>query len=281
MAEDKNYPRMVLYLIQLFFLVLLLNAVESQTWYSGNLDLDYTEGLPAGTSMDIELSVDKESSDGKLEIGGFLTFMNWQTTRNDTTIPSEDVQADTEFEVKPLSEIQQMLPVLVKITISITIVLVILSYFHVNYRSILGIVNSSLALYILFTILILAPIGYLGDIDFTTGMVGQDEGESTVHQSFDGSPEIKIGENLELNYVFTIDGYDLGLVNTSQLTEVIENEPEENHRSYFKIEGKTGITYSAFVTEYLWVCVLVFISTPFFMTFRDWTKISKPKSLHD
>ena len=112
-------------------------------------------------------------------------------------------------------------------------------------------------------------------------MVGQDEGESTVHQSFDGSPEIKIGENLELNYVFTIDGYDLGLVNTSQLTEVIENEPGENHRSYFKIEVITGITYSAFVTEYLWVCVLVFISTPFFMTFRDWTKISKPKSLND
>ena len=281
MAEDKNYPRMVLYLIQLFCLVLLLNAVESQTWYSGNLDLDYTEGLPAGTSMDIELSVDKESSDGKLEIGGFLTFMNWQTTRNDTTIPSEDVQADTEFEVKPLSEIQQMLPVLVKITISITMVLVILSYFHVNYRSILGIVNSSLALYILFTILILAPIGYLGDIDFTTGMVGQDEGESTVHQSFDGSPEIKLGENLELNYVFTIDGYDLGLVNTSQLTDVIENEPGEEHRSYFKIEGQTGISYSKFVTEYLWVCVLIFFSAPLFMTFRDWTKISKPKSLND
>ena len=281
MAEDRNYPRMVLYLIQLFCLVLLLNAVETQNWYSGDLDLDYTEGLPAGTSMDIELNVDKESADGKLKIGGFLKFMNWQSIRNDTTIPSEDIQRDSDFEVKPLSEIQQMLPVLVKIAISITIVLVILSYFQVNYRSILGFVNSSLALYILFTILILAPIGYLGDFDFTSGMANQDNGESTVHQSFDGSPEMKLGENLELNYVFIIDGYDLGLVNTSQLTDVIENEPGEGHRSYFKIEGKTGITYSTFVTEYLWVCALTFVSIPLFMTLRDWTKISKPKSLHD
>ncbi|MEL0100349.1 MAG: hypothetical protein VW862_01445 [Euryarchaeota archaeon] len=279
MADEKNYPRMVLYFIQLACFVLLLNAVDSQNWYSGNLELDYTEGVPTGTSMDIQLDVDKDSADGNLKIDGFFSYLDWQSTRNDTTIPSDEFNEKSEFDVKPLSDIQEDLPLMIKIAISMSSILIILSFFKVNHRSILGIVNSSLAFYILLTMVILAPIGYLGDFDFTSGMATEDKGESTVHQSFQGTPEIKIGENLELNYIFTVDGYDLGLVNTSQLETVIESEPSSDHPSYFKIEGKAGMRYSTFVTEYLWACMMIFFATPIFMSFREWTKVSKPLAL--
>ena len=279
MADEKNYPRMVLYFIQLACFVFLLNAVDSQNWYSGNLELDYTEGVPTGTSMEIQLDVDKDSADGDIKIDGFFSYLDWQSTRNDTTIPSDKSSQESDFDVKPLSEIQEDLPLMIKIAISVSSVLMILSFFKIKYRSILGILNSSLALYILFTIIILAPIGYIGDFDFTSGMSTEDKGESTIHQSFEGTPEIKLGENLELNYIFTVDGFDLGLVNTSQLDTVIENEPSNDHPSYFKIEGKAGMRYGTFVTEYLWVCMVIFVVSPLIMSLRERTKISKPLTL--
>ena len=277
MAEKKNYPKMVLHIVQLVCLVLLLNAVETQNWYSGKVSLDYVEGIPTNTSIEVNLDVDKDSADGSIRIDGFLSYRNWQNIRNDTTIPSDEVMEESDFEVTPLSEIQETLPILVKIAIAMTSLMVILCYYGINYRSLFGILNTSMAFYILFTLIILAPIGYFGDFDYTSGMqMDRNEGESSVHQSFDGSPEISISDNLELNYIFTTDGYDLGLVNTSQLDDVIENEPSEDHRSYYKIDGIAGIEYSAFVTEYLWACAVLFFAVPFGISFRDRVKIDKP-----
>ena len=89
MGEGRPHSKVLLHVVQVVILFTLIQAVNTQTWYTGVVEVDYTEGLPEGAGMGVELEVDQETADGKVHIDGFLTFMQWQTTRNDTTIPSE------------------------------------------------------------------------------------------------------------------------------------------------------------------------------------------------
>ena len=85
------------------------------------MDVTYTEGLPASSGMEVELEVDQSSADVSIHIDGFITFMQWQNTRNDTTIPSTDSSDSSDFdssELKPLSIIDEI-PIMSKIAFSL------------------------------------------------------------------------------------------------------------------------------------------------------------------
>ena len=280
MAEGKNQKYLVLYAIQAISLVLLLNAVNSQIWYSGSVEVDYSEGLPAGSGMNLDIDVDKDSADGKIQIEGFLTYMQWQTTRNDTSIKLNETSERGEFgQITPLSEIQETLPLLIKISICFSVIIGLLFFFGVKGRSIIGILNSFLVIYIIFTLLILAPLGYIGDMDFTSGLSADEEVTSVVHQSFTGEPEISINPTLKLEYGFESGGYDLGLVYKDNITEVVDSPPGDDHESYFELEGVAGIEFGSFVTEFLFAGLFLFVIIPLSTSTYMWIRIDKPSTL--
>ena len=115
-------------------------------------------------------------------------------------------------------------------------------------------------------------------MDFGTGSMNNDDGESAVHQTMDGSSSIDL-INGELDYEFTIQSYDLGLVNENDLDEVIANPPGENHRSYMEMEGLAGIHYGEFVVDLVWAWAILFVLAPFSIATFNRVKVDKPQKL--
>ena len=280
MREGKPYAKVLLHLAQFVVLLSLLQAVNSQVWYTGVVDIQYTDGLPEGAGMEVELEVDQKTADGSIHIDGFITFMQWQNDRNDTTIPATDSEEfdDESMDFTPLSEIQEDVPIMAKLALSLGILLLGLTYFEIKNRAIIGLILNGLVIWILISLIILAPLGYVGGMDFGAGAFDDDEGESTVHRSTEGSPSLDL-LNGELDYEFTTKSYDLGLADKSELDDVIANPPGEEHRTYLEMDGVAGIHYGPFVFEMLWAWLTLFVMAPFAIGFINRVGIDKPQLL--
>ena len=281
MREGRPYAKVLLHLAQLVILFSLVQAVSNHIWYTGVVDIEYTEGLPEGSGIEVELEVDQQTADGSIHIDGFITYMQWQNTRNDTTIPAEssDSGRDTDStDLKPLSEIQEELPVMAKIASSLGVLLFGLAFFNIKYRAILGIMLNGFVLWICITLVVLAPLGYLGGMDFGTGSFEDDNTTSSVHESSDGGIVFDLFDG-ELEYEFTTEGYDLGLVDESELDSVISDAPGEEHPSFTKMDGVAGIHYSPFVVELVWAWLVLFSITPILIGFIGRVRIEKPQLL--
>ena len=277
MREGKPRAKLLLHAIQLVVLFSLIQAVNSHIWYTGVVDIEYTEGLPATSGMEVELEVDQDSADVSIHIDGFITFMQWQNTRNDTTIPSSESEEKSEFdsmEIKPLSELQEEIPIMTKIAFSLGILFTGLALFQVRYSWLLGLILSAFLLWICINLVVFAPLGYIGGMEFGTG--SYDDRESTVHSSTDSEPVFDLFSG-ELEIEFTTQSYDLGLVNSSELESVIEKAPGEEHESFMTLDGVAGIHYSPFVVELVWAWFVLFFVAPCLMNFYFHSKVEKPQ----
>jgi len=278
MREGKSYAKLLLHVAQLVILISLIQAVNTQIWYTGVVDIDYSEGLPEGAGLEIKLEVDQQSADGSIHIDGFLTYMQWKNTRNDTTIDVESVESyEGGMDITPLSEVQENVPLYAKIALALGILMLGLTFFEIKNRAILGLILNGLVLWIIISLTILAPIGYFGGMDFGTG-TPESDGESTVHQSVEGEPKFDLISG-ELDYNFVIEGYDLGLVNHSELDAVIADPPGEDHRSFIAMDGVAGIHYGSFVVELIWAWLVLFVATPIIIGFTNRVRIDKPQML--
>ena len=230
--------------------------------------------------MEVELEVDQKSADGSIHVDGFITFMQWQNSRNDTTIDStESDDYDREpMDFTPLSEIQEDLPIYAKIALSLGVLLFGLTFFQIKYRAIIGLLLNGIVIWIVVSLVVLAPLGYVGGMDFGTGSFDDEKGESTVHQSTEGSPSIDL-LNGELDYVFTTKSYDLGLADKSELDDVIANPPGKEHRTYLEMDGVAGIHYGPFVFEAVWAWLVLFLLAPMGIGFINRVRIDKPQLL--
>lgn len=278
MRGGKSYGKLLLHVAQVIILFSLIQAVNTQTWYTGVVDVEYSEGLPKGSGMEVELEVDQESADGSIHIDGFITFMNWQNTRNDTSIPADTAEDDdNQMDLIPLSEVQQDVPMYSKIALALGILLFGLTFFEIKNRAIIGFLLNGLVFWILVSLIVLAPLGYIGGMEFGTGSI-DDDGESTVHRSMEGSSSIDILDG-DFDYNFEIKEYDLGLVNQNELEEVIADSPGEEHRSFIEMDGQAGIHYGAFVFELFWAWLLLFVASPVVFGLVNRVSIEKPQLL--
>ena len=278
MRGGKSYGKLLLHVAQVIILFSLVQAVNTQTWYTGVIDVEYSEGLPQGSGMEVELEVDQQSADGSIHIDGFITFMNWQSTRNDTSIPADTAEDDdSQMDIIPLSEIQQNVPMYSKIALVLGILLFGLTLFGIKNRAIIGLILNGLVFWILVSLIVLAPLGYIGGMEFGTGS-NDDDGESTVHRSMEGSSSIDIF-NGDFDYNFEIKEYDLGLVNQNDLEEVIADSPGEDHRSFIEMDGQAGIHYGTFVFELFWAWILLFVISPLAIGLANRVSIEKPQLL--
>ncbi len=278
MRGRKPYAKLFLHVAQLVILISLISAVNNQTWYSGVVDIEYSEGLPKGAGLEIGLDVDQKTADGSIHIDGFLTFMQWQNTRNDTSIPTEasdDYGGDSDF--TPLSEIQESVPIYTNVALCLGILLLVLTFFEIKNRAIIGLILNGLVLWIIISLVILAPLGYVGGMEFGTGVQNADR-ESTVHQSLEGEPKFDLLSG-ELDYNFVTEGYDLGLVNTSNLEEVIDKSPGKDHRSFISMDGTAGIHYGSFVIELIWAWLVLFVASPIIIGFTNLVRIDRPQHI--
>ena len=178
------------------------------------------------------------------------------------------------MEIKPLSELQEEIPIMAKIAFSVGILFTGLALFQVRYSWLLGLILSSFLLWICINLVVLAPLGYIGGMDFGTG--SYDDRESTVHSSTDSEPVFDLFSG-ELEIEFTTQSYDLGLVNSSELESVIEEAPGEEHESFMTLDGVAGIHYSPFVVELVWAWFVLFFAAPCIMNFYFHTKVEKPQ----
>ena len=281
MREGKPYAKLLIHAVQLVVLFSLIQAVNSHIWYTGVVDVEYTDGLPENSGMEVELEVDQDSADVSIHIDGFITFMQWQNTRNDTTIPAESSEEKSEFdssELKPLSELQEEIPIMTKIAFSLGILLAGLAIFQIKYSWIIGLILSGFVLWICINLVVFAPLGYVGGMDFGTGAFEDDDRESTVHSTTDSSPVFDLF-NGELELEFTTESYDLGLVNQSELDSVVEKAPGKEHYSFMALDGVAGIHYSPFVVELVWAWLVLFFIAPTVVNFASRVSIDKPQLL--
>ena len=257
----------------------LIQAVNSHIWYTGVVDVEYTDGLPENSGMEVELEVDQDSADVSIHIDGFITFMQWQNTRNDTTIPADNSEQKSDFdssELKPLSELQEEIPVMAKIALSLGILLAGLAIFQIKYSWIVGLILSCFVLWICINLVVFAPLGYVGGMDFGTGSFEGENRKSTVHSTTDSSPVFDLF-NGELEVEFTTESYDLGLVDESELDSVVEKAPGKEHYSFMALDGVAGIHYSPFVVELVWAWVVLFLIAPTVVNFVSRVRIDKPE----
>ena len=281
MREGKPYAKLLLHAVQLVVLFSLIQAVNGQIWYTGVVDVEYTDGLPENSGMEVELEVDQDSADVSIHIDGFITFMQWQNTRNDTTIPADSSEEKSEFDssdLKPLSELQDEIPIMAKIAFSLGILLAGLAIFQIKYSWIIGIILSVFVFWICVNLVVLAPLGYLGGMDFGTGSFESDDRESTVHSTTDSSPVFDLF-NGELEVEFTTESYDLGLVDESEFDSVVEKAPGKEHYSFMALDGVAGIHYSPFVVELVWAWLVLFFIAPNVVNFASRVSIDKPQLL--
>lgn len=281
MREGKPYAKLLLHAVQLVVLFSLIQAVNSHIWYTGVVDVEYTDGLPKNSGMEVELEVDQDSADVSIHIDGFITFMQWQNTRNDTTIPSDESQENSDFEsgdIKPLSELQEEIPIMTKIAFVLGLFLAGLAIFQLKYSWIIGLILSCFLLWICINLVVLAPLGYVGGMDFGTDAFEDDNRESTVHSSTNSEVVFDI-INGELEIEFTTESYDLGLVDQSELESVVEEAPGKEHESYMALDGVAGIHYSPFVVELLWAWLVLFFLAPSAVNIVSRVKIEKPQLL--
>ena len=281
MREGKPYAKLLLHGAQLVILFSLIQAVNSHIWYSGIVDVEYTEGLPESSGMEVDLAVDQDSADVSIHIDGVFTYMQWQNTRNDTTIASPQSGEKSDFdssEIKPLSELQEEIPIMTKIAFALGILLTGLAFFQIRYSWLVGLILSGFLLWICINLVILAPLGYIGGMDFGTGNIESDERESTVHSSTDSELVFDLLDG-ELEVEFTTESYDLGLVDESELDSVIEKAPGKNHESYMEMDGVAGIHYSPFVVELVWAWMVLFVIAPSSLTLISRVRIDKPHVL--
>ena len=281
MREGKPYAKLLLHAVQLVVLFSLIQAVNSQIWYTGVVDVEYTDGLPEKSGMEVELEVDQDSADVSIHIDGFITFMQWQNTRNDTTIPADSSDEESEFdssELKPLSELQEEIPIMTKIAFSLGILLIGLAIFQIKYSWIIGIILSGFVFWICINLVVFAPLGYVGGMDFGTGSFEGDDGESTVHSTTDTTPVFDLFKG-ELELEFTTESYDLGLVDESELDSVVDEAPGKDHYSFLALDGVAGIHYSPFVVELVWAWLALFFLAPSVVNVVSRTGIDKPQLL--
>tara|TARA_B100000925_G_scaffold189061_1_gene142923 strand:- start:231 stop:1076 length:846 start_codon:yes stop_codon:yes gene_type:complete len=281
MREGKPYAKMLLHAVQLVVLFSLVQAVNSHIWYTGVVDVEYTDGLPENSGMEVELEVDQDSADVSIHIDGFITFMQWQNTRNDTTIPADSTEEKSDFDssdLKPLSELQKEIPIMAKIALSLGILLAGLAIFQVKYSWIIGLILSGFVFWICINLVVLAPLGYIGGMEFGTGSFEGDNRESTVHSKTDSSPAFDIF-NGELELEFTTESYDLGLVDESELESVVDKAPGKEHGSFMALDGVAGIHYSPFVVELVWAWLVLFFLAPNVVNVVSRVRIEKPQLL--
>ena len=207
--------------------------------------------------------------------------MQWQNTRNDTTIPADNSEQKSDFdssELKPLSELQEEIPVMAKIALSLGILLAGLAIFQIKYSWIVGLILSGFVLWICINLVVFAPLGYVGGMDFGTGSFEGENRKSTVHSTTDSSPVFDLF-NGELEVEFTTESYDLGLVDESELDYVVEKAPGKEHYSFMALDGVAGIHYSPFVVELVWSWLVLFFIAPTLVNVVSRVKIDTPELL--
>ena len=165
-----------------------------------------------------------------------------------------------------------------KVAFSLGILLVGLAIFQIKYSWILGLILSGFVFWICVNLVVLAPLGYLGGMDFGTGSFENDDRESTVHSATDSSPLFDLFKG-ELEVEFTTESYDLGLVNQSELDSVVEKAPGKDHYSFMALDGVAGIHYSPFVVELVWAWLVLFFIAPTVVNFVSRVHIDKPQLL--
>ena len=279
MREGKPYAKLLLHAVQLVVLFSLIQAVNTHIWYTGVVDVEYTDGLPKNSGMEVELEVDQDSADVSIHIDGFITFMQWQNTRNDTAIPVESSEEKSEFDssqLKPLSELQEEIPIMTKIAFSLGILVAGLAIFQIKYSWIMGLILSGFVLWICISLVVLAPLGYVGGMEFGTGSFEDDNMESTVHSETESSLVFDL-INGELEVDFTTESYDLGLVDESELDSVVEEAPGKDHSSFMALDGVAGIHYSPFVVELVWAWLVLFVLAPSIVNVVSRVRIDKPQ----
>jgi len=83
----------------------------------------------------------------------------------------------------------------------------------------------------------------------------------------------------QLEYEFSSESYELGLVDESELESVIAEAPGDDHESYSKLDGVAGIHYSPFVVELVWAWIVLFSLAPMAIGLFNRVRVEKPQVL--
>jgi len=277
--RSKFTPRTVLHVAQLVVIIALIVSTQNNQWTNINADFEYVEGVPAGVGMEANVNISEEKTTNQIHLKGFFTLRKWNDIRNDTTIESnESVQEEESdfkmYEFSTLEEVREEVSILNYLTISLLSILFILHLFDIRYRSLLGIVITLLVFWIFISLAVRAPLGYIASADFESDVNEErNEKESNVHSvsTFDYS-----FNDTSINLFFTTSSYDLGLVNESNLTEVIETPPGEDHPSFIKMEGKVSLTIGKFISDLFYMWIALFVLIPTVLNLSKWLRIDKP-----
>lgn len=280
-VRSRFTARTVLHIAQLVVIIALIGSTQNNQWTNIHADFEYVEGVPTGVGMEANVNISEEKTTNHIHMKGFFSLVKWNNIRNDTTIESEEpIQEENDFETyefATIEEVREEISTLNYLTISLLSILFILHLFDVRFRSILGIVISLLVFWLFISLAFRAPLGYVASADFESNVPNSDtREESSVHSisTFDYS-----FNDTSINLFFTSSYYDLGLVNETNLTEVIEAPPGEDHPSFIIMEGQVGLTIAQFISDLFYMWIALFVIIPIALNASKWLRIDKPGSI--
>ena len=281
-VRSRFTARTVLHVAQLVVIIALIGSTQNNQWTNIHADFEYVEGVPTGVGMEANVNISEEKTTNQIHMKGIFSLIKWNNIRNDTVIESnesfQEEESDFEmYEFSTIEEVRDEVSTLNDLIISLLSILFILHLFDVRFRSILGIVVSLLVFWLFISLAFRAPLGYVASADFESSVPNSEaREESSVHSvsSFDYSLN-----DTSINLFFTSSSYDLGLVNESNLTEVIETPPGEDHPSFIKMEGQVGLTIAKFISDLFYMWIALFVIIPITLNVSKWLRIDKPGSI--
>ena len=278
MGGTQSKGRWLLHLFQFVILASLVGAIQDNPWFIAGIESDWTEGRPEGASAAIELEVDSGIPHGTIEIDGYFTFVAWQNERNDTTIPSSENYSEQTYslEAATLEEVQDEVSFISQFVVLLSLILLVMMLYGVEKRAWLGAIISLLVLWLFISIAFRAPLGYLSEFDGIGGGSTYEEGESSLHPTFETTTSFSPDE---VNISFVSGSYDLGLVDSSELDAVISEPPGKDHPSYIQMEGNMYFKWGQFLVELGYIWLILFAFAPAVMRISEWASIEKPLRL--
>ena len=246
-------------------IAILSFSILSVTWLSLTGATEFTSGKPERSELIVEIEVDSEETTQDIRIEKATPFVLWMLVRdsvgeenNVENSSTTEVNAEPESDSSSMETMQSLLGALV----SAFGFAAILSVFQIRIR-----MRWIFAIWGLGLILFLClPVAWMGDMgdSLDSGLPaeqGPEEDEAFVHINSETHFQIVL---IGLEFHFSGDGWDLGMVDEEERAATIEQPPsDEEHDAHIAWDGELSLRYGNALNLWLVVGLLLFVVITF------------------
>lgn len=251
-------------LVRFSLILILITASTASTWFIVDLEMTYTDGIPAGppnaANIKAQYVVDDEIEKATIHIDGYTAFNHWLKTRKsldsisetDVEIPDPDAKNNDE---------NWRLDATREVFFALTFGLLLCELLLLAKRG-MPLKAIRLVLWIAATLcmLVVVPISIAYDMG-DGGVTGVDDPKLSAFTHSSSESQLHF-RGLELDVEFEWAGYDMGLIPGPNRSAVRANEPvigTPDHDSRIAFDGILNINSAGALQYLLFIPIIWFL----------------------